>query len=74
MYLETPRTAVRPFAPGDRDALYKIPGSAGTMRFSQPPGHPGSQRSRAVPSACGMTRNIWSTVTWLWLPASNTAR
>lgn len=74
MYLETPRTAVRPFAPGDLDDLQEILGGAGTMRFSQPPGHPGSQRSRAVPSACGMTRNIWSTVTWLWLPGSNTAR
>ena len=42
MYLETPRTAVRPFAPGDLDDLHKIPGSAGTMRFSRPPGHSGS--------------------------------
>lgn len=74
MYLETPRTTVRPFAPGDLDDLQEILGDAETMRFSQPPGHPGSQRSRAMPSACGMTRNIWSTVTWLWLPGSNTAR
>lgn len=74
MYLETPRTTVRPFAPGDLDDLQEILGDAETMRFSQPPGHSGSQRSRAVPSACGMTRNIWSTVTWLWLPGSNTAR
>ena len=37
MYLETPRTTVRPFAPGDLDDLQEIPGSAGTMRFSQPP-------------------------------------
>lgn len=74
MYLETPRTTVRPFAPGDLDDLQEILGDAETMRFSQPPGHPGSQRSRAVPSACGMTRNIWSTATWLWLPGSNTAR
>lgn len=74
MYLETPRTTVRPFAPGDLDDLQEILGDAETMRFSRPPGHPGSQRSRAVPSACGTTRNIWSTVTWLWLPGSNTAR
>lgn len=74
MYLETPRTTVRPFAPGDLDDLQEILGDAETMRFSQPPGHSGSQRSRAVPSACGMTRNIWSTVTWLWLPGSNTAK
>ena len=37
MYLETPRTAVRPFAPDDLDALQEILGDAETMRFSQPP-------------------------------------
>ena len=37
MYLETPRTAVRPFAPGDLDDLQEILGDAETMRFSQPP-------------------------------------
>ena len=37
MYLETPRTTVRPFAPGDLDDLQEILGDAETMRFSQPP-------------------------------------